>query len=145
MSPSQASETCASASSATSANGNSLYESRFDGVKKAGSIHLQRAHPKRFLVSPSIIPISPIHVRVSAICEMTSPPIIVCAVTVPIANAVPTIHVHCISSIGRVSSSPAIPTTVTCVVAVHKLPALFVPIRSATTTTALCQRCRRQH
>jgi hypothetical protein len=44
MSPSQASETCASASSATSANGNSLYESRFDGVKKAGSIHLQRAY-----------------------------------------------------------------------------------------------------
>jgi hypothetical protein len=34
MSPSQASETCASASSATSANGNSLYESLFQSVKK---------------------------------------------------------------------------------------------------------------
>jgi len=111
--------------------------------KQARSICRERT--KTFLVSPSIIPISPIRVRVSAICDMTSPPIIVCAVTVPIANAVPTIHVHRISSIGRVSSSPAIPTTVTCVVAVHKLPALFVPIRSATTTTALCQRCRRQH
>ena len=43
MSPSQASETCASASSATSAIGDSLYESRFDSVKKRGSIHLRRA------------------------------------------------------------------------------------------------------
>ena len=47
MSPSQASETCASASSATSANGNSLYESRFEGVKKRSPSHMRRADQKK--------------------------------------------------------------------------------------------------
>ncbi len=143
MSPSQASETCASASSATSANGNSLYESRFNGVKKPGSIQLQRADQKTssLSVSTSVTPVAPIRVRVSPIRGMPSPPIIAGAVgAITIADAV---SIDTVSSIGLVSSrSATVPTSVTRVVAIHELGALLIRILvlSAAATTALGHR-----
>src|SRR5215470_5272463 len=54
MSPSQASETCASASSATSANGNSLYESPSDGVKKRRSDPMAKRTQKHFCLNTDV-------------------------------------------------------------------------------------------
>ena len=83
------------------------------------------------LIRTSVSPISPIHVGVSPIRRVSPPPIIVCAVgTITITHPVTTVHADSVSSIVGIPS-PAIPQTVTRVMAIYKLPALLVPIRSA--------------
>ena len=92
------------------------------------------------LVSPPVSSSSPIDIRVSAIGCVSSPPIIVRVIgTIAIADAVPK---DTVSAIVRVSSrSATVPPPITRVMAVYKLGALLVPIRSASaaiaSTTAL--------
>ena len=80
------------------------------------------------LIRTPVSAISPIHVRVSAICEMTSSPIIVGAVgTIAIADAVPK---DAVPSIVRISSRSAIvPPPITRIMTVHKLCALLIEVR----------------
>ena len=94
------------------------------------SIAARRSNNLSLLVSTPVTPISPIHIRVSPISEVASLPIVVCAVTITVADAVATVHKQTISS-KVISPGPAtVPTTITRVMAVHKLCAFLIQIGS---------------
>jgi len=95
-------------------------------------------------VSSSITPISPIHVRISPIHGMAPPPIVICAGgTITITDAVATVHEDTVSSIGISSWSATVPTSIACVVAIHKLCTLLIPIGSAPPASTSTLRHRR--
>jgi hypothetical protein len=155
MSPSQASETCASASSATSANGFSSYERVYGVSSNARSVACascawsSRARrpchtrlpiiatiPARGTNLPTIMPV---------VASAPTPAVVPIKVTVAVAIKSYAIT-SVVEAVANSRTAATIPAAVTRVVTVHKFPALppLVIPAAATITATLCRCDQRQ-
>ena len=139
MSPSQASETCASASSATSARKLTIRivlracqePHLVANLARAGSL----VHG---LVSASPPSVAPICIKVSSIHQMTPAPVIVSAVTIPISNPLSARYEDSVSPNASASVRPTtIQSPIARVVAVYELATFPTQVCASPTASAI--------